>query len=36
VIDHIQPLASGGADSLSNMQWQTKAEAKGKDKWERH
>jgi hypothetical protein len=35
VVDHIKPLASGGADSPSNMQWQTKAVAKEKDKWER-
>jgi len=35
VIDHIQPLACGGADTPSNMQWQTVAEAKAKDKTER-
>lgn len=35
VIDHIKPLACGGADAPSNMQWQTRAEAKAKDKWER-
>ncbi len=35
VIDHINPLACGGADDPSNLQWQTKAEAKSKDKWER-
>jgi hypothetical protein len=35
VIDHIKPLACGGADRPSNMQWQTTAEAKAKDKWER-
>ena len=35
IIDHIEPLACGGADSSENMQWQTKAEAKAKDKWER-
>ena len=34
IIDHINPLACGGADSADNMQWQTKAEAKAKDKWE--
>jgi hypothetical protein len=35
VVDHIRPLACGGADSPSNMQWQTVAEAKAKDKVER-
>ena len=35
IIDHIKPLSCGGADDPSNMQWQTKAEAKDKDKWER-
>ena len=35
VIDHIVPLACGGADDSSNMQWQTIAEAKAKDKTER-
>lgn len=35
VIDHINPLACGGLDSPDNMQWQTKADAKAKDKWER-
>jgi hypothetical protein len=35
IIDHIKPLACGGLDEASNMQWQTKAEAKAKDKWER-
>ena len=34
VIDHVKPLKRGGADSPSNMQWQTKAAAKEKDKWE--
>ena len=34
-VDHIRPLARGGADSPSNMQWQTTAAAKEKDKWER-
>jgi hypothetical protein len=35
VIDHIKPLACGGLDDASNMQWQAKAEARFKDKWER-
>jgi hypothetical protein len=35
IIDHIDPLACGGEDDPSNMQWQTKEEAKLKDKWER-
>ena len=35
VIDHVKPLACGGADKPENMQWQTKSEAKAKDKWER-
>ena len=34
IIDHIKPLACGGLDAASNMQWQTTAEAKAKDKWE--
>jgi hypothetical protein len=33
--DHVIPLACGGADTVSNMQWQTVAEAKAKDRWER-
>ena len=35
VVDHVRPLACGGADTPANMQWQTVAEAKAKDKWER-
>jgi hypothetical protein len=35
VRDHIVPLACGGADSPTNMQWQTVAEGKAKDKVER-
>ncbi|GAC1614287.1 MAG: hypothetical protein NVS4B3_28640 [Gemmatimonadaceae bacterium] len=35
VIDHIVPLATGGADSPGNMQWQTKADALAKDRTER-
>ena len=34
VVDHVTPLKKGGADSPSNMQWQTKEAAKAKDKWE--
>lgn len=34
VIDHIKPLKRGGADAPSNMQWQTTADAKAKDKTE--
>ena len=32
VVDHIIPLKRGGYDCPSNMQWQTKEEAKQKDK----
>ena len=35
VVDHRVPLACGGADSPSNMQWQTVEEGKAKDKVER-
>jgi len=35
IVDHIVPLACGGADAPSNMQWQTVADAKAKDKVER-
>jgi|SRR5579863_835900 hypothetical protein len=35
VIDHVQPLACGGADAPFNMQWQTTADAKAKDAIER-
>lgn len=34
VIDHINPLKRGGPDSPDNMQWQTEAAAKAKDKVE--
>lgn len=36
IIDHIKALACGGRDAPDNMQWQTVAEAKAKDKWERN
>ena len=35
VKDHVVPLACGGPDAVSNLQWQTTAAAKAKDKWER-
>jgi hypothetical protein len=35
IIDHVIPLACGGVDAPSNMQWQTKADAAAKDKLER-
>jgi hypothetical protein len=34
VLDHIVPLKKGGLDKPWNMQWQTKAEAKAKDRIE--
>ena len=34
VVDHVKPLKRGGADRPSNMQWQTVAEAKAKDRLE--
>lgn len=34
VADHIRPLCAGGADHPINMQWQTTAEAKAKDRVE--
>jgi 5-methylcytosine-specific restriction endonuclease McrA len=36
VVDHVTPLECGGADAASNMQWQTVAEGKAKDKTERY
>ena len=35
VVDHIVPLACGGADAPSNMQWQSVSDAKAKDRVER-
>jgi hypothetical protein len=34
VVDHIRPLCAGGPDSPANMQWQTIAEAKAKNRLE--
>lgn len=34
VKDHIKALACGGADAVSNIQWQTVADAKAKDRVE--
>lgn len=36
VVDHVRPLECGGADDPSNMQWQTIADGKAKDKTERY
>jgi hypothetical protein len=33
-VDHVQALKHGGVDRPENMQWQTTAEAKAKDKLE--
>lgn len=35
VIDHVVPLCAGGMDAPGNMQWQTRDEAKRKDREER-
>lgn len=34
VVDHVIPLCKNGPDTVANMQWQTIAEGKAKDKWE--
>lgn len=34
IIDHIVALKRGGPDAPTNMQWQTVADAKAKDRWE--
>lgn len=34
VIDHVKALKHGGADDPSNMQWETREEAKAKDRTE--
>lgn len=34
IIDHVIALCVGGPDKASNMQWQTVADAKAKDRWE--
>jgi len=34
IVDHVKPLACGGPDLPSNMQWQTVSAAKAKDKVE--
>lgn len=34
IVDHVKPLECGGADAPSNMQWQTVADGKAKDKTE--
>lgn len=36
VIDHVRPLGCGGADAPTNMQWQTVAAGKAKDRTERY
>ena len=35
VIDRVIPVACGGAEDPSNMQWQTIAQAREKDRWEK-
>jgi hypothetical protein len=33
--DHVVPLACGAPDAVSNVRWQTVADARAKDAWER-
>ena len=35
IVDHIVPLCAGGADTPTNMQWQTRADSLVKDRGER-
>ena len=35
IIDRVIPQACGGAEEPANMQWQTLAQAREKDRWER-
>jgi hypothetical protein len=35
VIDRVIPIVCGGEEEPANMQWQTLAEAKEKDRWEK-
>jgi hypothetical protein len=35
VVDHVVPLACGGSDTPSNMQWQSREAAREKDRYER-
>lgn len=35
VVDHVVPLCADGPDAPANMQWQTVADAKAKDRAER-
>jgi hypothetical protein len=34
VKDHVIALCAGGPDAVSNLKWQTTADAKAKDQWE--
>ena len=34
VKDHVRALCAGGPDAVSNLAWQTTADAKAKDRWE--